>query len=78
MKNLRCETVEQFNVYIWIKQNFNICFLTLSLVNSNTLLLDDQEDTAYISYMNETIYIRYSTKYDFKIEKYRFKKPHLT
>ena len=78
MKNLRCETVEQFYVYTWIKQNFDLCLLTLTLVNRNTILLDDQDDKAYISYEKEMIYINYSERYDFKVETCKFEKPHLT
>lgn len=71
MKIHRCETVHQFYVYSWIKDNFYLDHLALRNIDSNTILLHDGNDEAYIRYLNGDIILDYHSK----ISKYPFKKP---
>lgn len=76
MVKIACETVQQLIVYQWIKKTFKGDNVELILVDRFTILLKDGYDHALVSFSNDNICIRYSDRYDFKIEKIPFKKPY--
>lgn len=76
MTKLDCETIQQYIVYKWIQKNFHGDNIKLTLVDRYTILLKDGYDHALISFNNEMIYLMYSNKYNYKIEKIPFKKPY--
>lgn len=76
MIKLKCKTIEQYYVLEWIQKNFQEDHLALKLAANNTILLNDGNDYAYISFNNNEITIAYSERYDFKTEKVYIKKPY--
>lgn len=58
--NLHCNTVAQFKAYKWIKEHFDVNYLSLELVDDNTIKITDANDnTAKISYNKNSITIEY-------------------
>ncbi|WP_154889378.1 hypothetical protein [Longibaculum muris] len=59
--NLHCNTIAQYKAYKWIKKHFDISYLTLELVDDKTIkMIDSNDKSARISYVNNTITIEYS------------------
>lgn len=76
VNKINIETIQQYHVYTWITRNFICENIHLTIVDHNTLLINDQKDTALVSFKEDTIYLRYSENYDFVVEKIKFKKPY--
>lgn len=75
VNKINIKTVQQYHVYTWITKNFNCENIHLTIIDRNTLLLNDQKDIALVSFKEDTIYLQYSENYDFKVEKITLKKP---
>lgn len=43
-KQLKCDTVAQYKAYQWIKKNFDINYLTISINDSSSLLIKDMHN----------------------------------
>ncbi len=68
----QCQTSAQFKAYQWIKKNFEIECLKLTLLDSNTIQIKDtNKATANIQYKNNRIIIEYKdhTKESIKLSK---------
>lgn len=61
MSNMHCDTIAQYKVYKWIKNHFDMNYLSLELVDDNAIRITDTNDnTAMISYKKNYITIEYS------------------
>lgn len=59
--NLHCNTIAQYKAYKWIKNHFDVNYLTLELVDDNTIKITDSNDkSAIINYMKTSISIKYN------------------
>ena len=70
-KQLKCDTVAQYKAYQWIKKNFDINYLTISIHDPNSLLIrDSNNQNAIISYNRNKVTILYDdgTKETFKLK----------
>lgn len=75
MNRHKCDTVEQFYVYEWIKNSFHFNYITLQNINRYTIKLTDGNDYALITYYNGMIVFQSSAKYHYKIDIFSLKKP---
>ena len=72
----KCDTISQYYVYKWIKQNFILDFISLKNYKRNTIQLTDfNQNIAYISYSDGFITIKYNNDPNSKSEIFPFKKP---
>jgi len=68
---LKCDTVAQYKAYQWIKKNFDINYLTISIHASYSLLVKDMHNkNAIISYNKNKVTIHYDdgSKETFKLK----------
>ena len=65
---LKCDTVAQYKAYQWIKKNFDINYLTISIHDSYSLLVKDKN--TIISYTKNKVMIHYDdgSKETFKLK----------
>lgn len=57
LKKFKCDTVEQYFAYEWIKKNFYVtCLLNIVKVNSNSLMITDiNREHLIVTYENKKI-----------------------
>lgn len=74
-KQLKCDTTAQYKAYLWIKRNFELSSITVSLYDQESLMITDyKKEYAIINYNNNKITITYQdgTK---QTEKYKSHEP---
>lgn len=74
MKTLHCDTVEQFTIYEWIKENFILHNITLTLEDSKTILLNDSKESIRITLKNHKICLEYSSENGSQLAVYELKR----
>lgn len=70
-KQLKCDTVAQYKAYQWIKKNFDINYLTISIHDSFSLLVKDiHNKNTIISWNKNKVTIHYDdgSKETFKLK----------
>ena len=57
-KQLKCDTTAQYKAYLWIKRNFELSAITVSLYDQESLMITDyKNEYAIINYNNHKITI---------------------
>lgn len=75
MNHHKCDTVEQFYVYEWVKNNFYSNYITLQNIDRYTIKLMDGTDYALVTYYKNMIMFQSSAKYLYKTDIFSIKKP---
>lgn len=74
MKTLHCDTIEQFLIYEWIKENFILHNITLTIGDSRTILLDDSKESVRITLKNRQISFEYPSENGLQVDIYELKR----